>query len=350
MRRSSILALAVLAILLLMTGCASNTVTVYTDMDRKDVEKLIKPFSDKTGIKLDLVHFNEVHDLVDAIAVPDGASYKLVMHETLYQPADLVLSGNMFAGDVLRARSALAQYEPSGADAIPPGAKNLGNWYGFGGRLWVLAYNTNLVKGDLPRSLFDLSSNVFPNGKISTITPNYCPFYIGAACAIKGKAAAVTLYQTLINRHAEFVNKPELAAKSIAEGSAWAGITTLAAVVAQKKAGAPIGWVIPDQGSGNMGAYVEFYSVCTPILGKNTINAHLLADYLLSTEAEALSVEMGLSDATLRQGTSAALVVIPLAIDLDSASVAWTQDLSELMPYFHQYSPSFISDTKGWIK
>jgi hypothetical protein len=98
---------------------------------------------------------------------------------------------------------------------------------------------------------------------------------------------------------------------------------------------------VPDQGAGEAGTYLLYNTVCLCSTSKMPDEAKQLEDYLLAPETEALSVTLGLSDATLRNCTSQAPAVIPLKTDLASAQAAMQQGLGSYLSYFTTTNPAY---------
>jgi iron(III) transport system substrate-binding protein len=325
---------------LLLIGC-TQPLTLYTDAGQDNVQKLVTPFTHKTGIQVNIVSFTDPRTLADAIAVDINGEYKVVPPTTLHTSVDVVFSNEMMVGEVLRARGVLQQYTPAAAGTIPSGAKLEGWWYGMGGHVWVIAWNTDLVTRDPPKSLLDLSGTRFPQRAISMVNPNYFLYYSSGASAILGKMKITDFLQQLIDKDTQWMAKPGDTAQSVADGTAFACVTTLEEAVQLQSSGAPIGWAVPDQGDGQMGAYLQFNVVGLSTTSTTPDNARKLVDYLLEPETEKLSVELGLSDSTTRPCGSGAPVVRPLDTDLAMAQKAMQNDLWSILTYFTVVNPKY---------
>lgn len=321
------------------SGCA-KPLSIYTDADAHSVEQLVKPFTQKSGIEVNVVSFSDARLLADAIAVYSDGKYGPARPGMFINSADVVFSAEKDLGEVLLARNALHPYTPPEASSIPAGAKREGWWYGTGGRAWVLMWNTGLVKAP-PVSLMDLAGDSFPSGSISMINPNYNLYYPCGAAAILGADKLNTFLQTLIDKQTQWQAKPEQTAADVASGHAWACITTLEEAKKQKQGGAPADWAVPDQGIGQMGAYLQYNVVCLPGTSTMPDQAKLLADYLLSGDAEKLSVALGLSDATMNSSGADAPVVKPLDTTLAAAQDAMQNRIGNLLTYFTKVNPKY---------
>jgi ABC-type Fe3+ transport system substrate-binding protein len=324
--RSSIVKKIVLVMVALLlcslgfTACEpNNTLILYTDLSQSDAAKLIAPFTQKTGIKVDIMTFGSADSLVNAISAASddrgrGPAQSATPKPTANPKApDVVLTSGLLALTQLAQRDALVSYmSPSVAD-LPYGVNGGGYWYGFGGKGWVIAWNTDLVTKK-PDSFQDLADSAYPLKSVTLPNPEQYSYYPLAAYSVMGEDYALSIFQTMILNEASFSSSPLQAASSVATGSKQVVITTYADAKAQKNKGAPIDFAFPDQGKTDMGAYVEFYSVGLPTGGHFLKGAKQLDDWLLSTEAEALSVTIGLSDITLRDVGGRAPVVKPLVV------------------------------------
>lgn len=315
-------AVSVVAVLLLLvpalSSCTPANVVLYTDLRQEDASRLIEPFVQASGVKVDIVTFGSAESLVKAVAPGGGDRYAGGAEPSPTpnpNPPDVILTQDMLALTQLADGEALESYMSSSVSSLPPpyGANGGGWWYGFGGRAWVIAWNTDLVTKK-PETFQDLADNAYPMKSVTIPNPQQFYFYPLAVYSVMGSDYAMNLFQTLMLNQANLAGSPDMAAQSVAEGKAQVAITTYALAKSLKDAGKPVDFILPDQGQTEMGAYVEFYSVAVAKGGKNLSGAKKLDDWLLSAEAEKRSVEVGLSDVTLRDVGGGAPVVKPLVV------------------------------------
>lgn len=334
---------SVLFSIFLFSGCA-RPVMLYTDADSSKVQALTAPFTRETGIPVNVISFTDVREMADAIAVDTGNGYSVVKHDEKYDPyADVVFSSDMELGDVLKARGVLREYAPAAAVGIPEGAKADGWWYGLGGQAWVLAWDTDRVK-DPPKSLFDLTQSQYAGSGAALINPNYILYYPCGACAIAGQNKVVPFLQKLIDNKAKWFAKPQETAQDVADGAAAVCLTTMEQAKVQQKKGAHIAFAVPDQGPGQMGAYVQYNVICLTNVSTQPDQAKKLEEYLLAPETEALSVKLGLSSVTMRRCGSEAPVVRPLDTDLSSAAAAMQNYMGGILTYFTKLNPQYTGE------
>ena len=338
--RRALAAIVLLLIPLLLWGCA-KPVTLYTDMDKYAVRKLIKPFMDKSGISVYIVEFRGANMLADAIASLKNGEYVKTEQKGLYNYADVVFSSDIMMGEALSTRKMLLPFAPDAAASIPVGAKRDGWWYGVGGHAFVLMWNTDLVCGEGPQSLLDLADESLPEGSVALINPNYMLYYYSGACAKLGADTVVPFLQRMLDRSAHWLATPEETAAKVAGGSAYACLTSLRDALQAKADGAPVAWAAPDQEEGQMGAYVLYNTVCLAAVSTMPERGRQLADYLLSPEAEKYAAELGLSNVTLRDCGAGVPVVRPLETSLEESRKAMQEELNVILPYFTSANPKY---------
>jgi ABC-type Fe3+ transport system substrate-binding protein len=313
-----------------LAGCAPDTVVIYTDLRKADVEKLIAPYVESAGVTVQIVTFGSADSLAGAVAPDRGRGNGGGPDATPTpnpNPPDIVLTQDIAAMAELAGRGALVSYMPPSVSALPPpyGANGGGYWYGFGGRGWVLAWNTDLVKKP-PESYADLADDDYPMNSVTMPNLQQFYFYPLSVYSLMGADYAMNIFQTLMTNGASFTNTPEAAVGSVAAGQAQLAVTTYALARQKKDAGEPVDFAFPDQGQTEMGAYVQFYTVGVGASSRHAKAAKSLDNWLMSAEAEKRSVEIGLSDVTLRDVGGDAPVVKPLVVSpqevLSSAQAA----------------------------
>lgn len=315
MRKSALVIVLALLAATLLPGCAPEPVVLYTDLGKSEVEQLIAPFLETSGVKVQIVTFGSSESLMRALGVNgDNRGRRDGPTPTPNPtPADVVLIRDMMLTDQLAEAGVLVNYAPPGAAGLPYGANGGGFWYGFGGTGWVLMWNTELAARN-PDSYTDLADNAYPLRSVAVPSPEQFYFYPLAAYCILGADYTMGIFQTLMLNEARFVPSAKDAANGVANGKYHIAVTTYALAKELKDGGAPVDFVFADQGQSEMGAYVAFYSAGLAKGGRNLKGAKLLDDWLLSPEAEALSVKIGLSDVTMRDVGSGAPVVKPLVV------------------------------------
>jgi ABC-type Fe3+ transport system substrate-binding protein len=316
---AALLALAV--IVPALSACEPAPVIVYTDLSRANADRLLAPYIEKTGAKVEIKVFGDSQSLMNAVAPGGNDRYRGRPDSGPTptpnpNPPDIVLTADMQALPQLADRGALESYMPPAAADIPYGASGGGYWYGFGGRGWVIAWNTDLVK-KIPDGFQDLADTAYPMGAAALPNPEQYYYYLVAAYSIMGQDYTLNLMETMLLNDAQFARTPKEAMDGVAGGKFQIAVTTYALARAAKDAGSPVDFAFPDQGRTDMGAYVQFYGVGIAKGGRAPEAAKELDGWLLSPESEKLSVDIGLSDVTLRDVDAGAPVVKPLVATPD---------------------------------
>ena len=144
---------AALAAVSALAGCGSGdssdgkTLTVYSAQHESLVKAMLADFTDETGIELEFRDAND-SELANQIVQEGEAS-----------PADVFLTENSPAMDVVDAAGQLATLDPATLDQVGQQYRPAsGHWVGFAARSTVLAYNpTDVAEADLPASILDLA-------------------------------------------------------------------------------------------------------------------------------------------------------------------------------------------------
>lgn len=297
-----------------LSACVgSKTLVLVTDQPQDAVEKLVAPYVQKSGVQVTVVAAENSNKLMLAAGFnPDSRDQATAAPGIT---ADILLTQDMEAIGQLRMANALAQYAPSAAASLPSGARGQGYWYGFGGSGWVLARNTDLVTdAGMTNSFEDLSDDSLPAKSVGIPNMQSYSYYPLAILTFWGQEQTLAFYQALLFKQAQLTMSPHGVAQALADGKLALGLTTYAEAKAQKDAGKPVDFGFPDNGEGEIGSYVALNCVALPAGSKNLKLAQPLEDYLLSPEAESLSIQLGLSDVAVRDNTQGAPVVRPLNI------------------------------------
>ena len=180
--RALLLAVAVLAVPALSTGCASdeNSITVYSGRSENLVGPILAQFTEATGIDVDVRYGNSADLALQLETEGDNT------------PADVFISQSPGAMGFVAEKGMLAKVPADVANLVQPKFRNESNdWVGVSGRIRVLVYNTDLVdKKELPKSVFDLTEADY-SGKVA-LAPANGSFqdFITAMRADKGDEAA----------------------------------------------------------------------------------------------------------------------------------------------------------------
>ena len=151
-RRATAAVLTALAVSAGLAGCGdsgddADTLTVYSAQHETLVRTMLEDFTAETGIQLEFREGNDA-ELANQILQEGDAS-----------PADVFLTENSPAIDVLDREGLLAPLEQATLDQVGPQFRpSAGTWTGFAARSTVLVYNpAQLPESELPASIMDLA-------------------------------------------------------------------------------------------------------------------------------------------------------------------------------------------------
>lgn len=147
MRSRLACALAVVALVAVACGQASDTLIVYSGRGENLIAPLLDDFTDATGIQV-------------AVKYAGSAELALLIDEEGDRtPADVFISQSPGAMGFLADGGLLQKINQTQLDLVDAAFRNTdGLWIGLSGRVRVLVYNTTLVDpADLPSSIFDLT-------------------------------------------------------------------------------------------------------------------------------------------------------------------------------------------------
>ena len=129
----------------------ASEVVVYTSVDQVFSEPILQRFTQQTGIKVKPVY--------DVEASKTTGLVNRLIAEKDYPRADVFWNSEFARTLLLKNKGVLASYfSPSARDIAARFKDKNGYWAGFGLRLRVLIYNTNLLKpSEVPESIFELT-------------------------------------------------------------------------------------------------------------------------------------------------------------------------------------------------
>ena len=153
------------------TAEAAEKLVVYSGRAERLIKPVLDEFQAKSGIQIELLSSGTT-ELVNRLQA-----------EGDHTPADVFLTND--AGSLEHARE-LKLLRPMNMReverAIPSQFRAADNsWIGLSGRFWIVVYNTNLVKPDQIKSLFDLAQ---PQWKDKIAVPNSGSEYLQAGVSV----------------------------------------------------------------------------------------------------------------------------------------------------------------------
>lgn len=188
MRRVSAAAVAMAALVAVMTGCGGDSaagvdedaLVIYSGRQEGLVKPLIDRFEDETGIETSVRYGNTAQLAAQLIEEGDGT------------PADVFFSQDGGALGALARQDRLEKLPDSALDAVPAAYRaDDGTWVGTSGRARVIVYDPRQVaEADVPDSVFELTDPKW-KGKVG-ISPSNASFeaFVTAIRVLRGDDAA----------------------------------------------------------------------------------------------------------------------------------------------------------------
>jgi iron(III) transport system substrate-binding protein len=177
-------------VLVLVLGCpsgpdAAKSVTVYCAADREFAEGIFQTFEKETGVRVDAKWDTET-------AKTTGLSLA-IQAEKDRPRCDVFWDNEVLQTLILDGQGLLAPLDSSVLARSPVHGER---WVGFAARARVLLVNTDLVKGDLPKSVKDLGDPKW-KGKTGIANPGFgtTQCHVAALFAKLGEAEARALLE-----------------------------------------------------------------------------------------------------------------------------------------------------------
>lgn len=247
--------------------------------DRVFSEPVLREYEERTGVRL-----NAVYDTEETKST--GLANRLLAEQARPQ-ADVFWSNEPVRTLVLKSRGVLAPYRSPSAEGIPAELVDPdGYWTGFSARIRVIAYNTNLVKGDeAPRSVFELADPQW-RGQVAMADPRFgsTSFHVAALYAVAGDEKMDDFFRRLKANGVRIVDGNSVVRDLVARGDVKVGLTDTDDVNVAIEDGQPIAMVLPD--AEGLGVPVMPNMVSLIANAPHPEQARQLIDYLLSADVE----------------------------------------------------------------
>jgi iron(III) transport system substrate-binding protein len=228
-RRAALLVLAVLIACLVLwlhfhtretlASGSANRVVIYTSQDEVYAEPILKEFEHRTGIRVAAVY--------DSEAVKTVGLANRLLAEAAHPQCDVFWSNEELRTRQLAARGVFREQEP---------------WSAMGYRSRRIAINTNrLALAQAPQHLSELTNSLW-RGKIALAYPLFgttATHFLALRQCWGGRRWEAWCRGLAANRPF-LVDGNSVAAKMVARGEAWVGLTDSDDIAAEKEQGAPI--------------------------------------------------------------------------------------------------------------
>ncbi|QHV00081.1 extracellular solute-binding protein [Synechocystis sp. CACIAM 05] len=308
----SLLAIAV-------NGCdrtSPREVVVYVSVDRIYAEPILEKFSQATGIKV-----LPVYD-VEATKTT-GLANRLLLEKNRPQ-ADVFWSGEFVQTLMLKQQNVLVPYTSASGEQLPAQYRDpQGYWYGVGGRARILLANTEkLAENQYPQSLTDLVSLAAGGQPVGIAYPIFgtSATHAAALYAHWGNAQAEQFYRSLQEKGVRVVDGNSVVRDLVVNGQLAIGLTDTDDACSAVAKGEPVEIIFPDQGPGQMGAFVLTGSVALIANAPHPEAGQALVDFLIAPSTEAELIQLGGSQLPLHSSSPVStclenFVVKPMAVN-----------------------------------
>ncbi|MBP9633940.1 MAG: extracellular solute-binding protein [Nitrospira sp.] len=268
------------------TAEAAEKLVVYSGRAERLIKPVLDEFQAKSGIQIELLSSGTT-ELVNRLQA-----------EGDHTPADVFLTND--AGSLEHARE-LKLLRPMNMReverAIPSQFRAADNsWIGLSGRFWIVVYNTNLVKPDQIKSLFDLAQ---PQWKDKIAVPNSGSEYLQAGVSVIkatfGDERTKQFLQGLkANADTQVYQKSSQIVDAVAKGQVAAGIVNHYYIYRHlaTQPTAPIAAVMTDQQEGGMGAIMNVTGIGVTRASKHVESAKLLIEFLVAQAGQKMFADL----------------------------------------------------------
>lgn len=281
---------AILAACLLIAACSTGPsageqgeVVLYTSLNEPTARAVIDAFEERTGIRV-IVQADTERDKTVGLV-------RTLIEERHRPRADLFWNSETANTIHLKEQGIL---EPlplpeSIVGAIPPEYRDPeGYWYGFAARARVFIVNTDLVdEEDHPTSILDITDPRW-RGQAAIVRPvtGTTLTHVAALYETWGEERTNEFLAAIIENECPLPPGNGRVARLVAEGRLPFGLTDTSDLRLVENEGFPVTTVYPDQDS--FGTLLIPNTVARIAGGPNPENARLLAEFLLSEEAESI--------------------------------------------------------------
>jgi len=304
------------AALLAAEGYAADRLVVYSGRAERLIKPVLDAFTAKTGLQVDLLSSGTT-ELVNRLQAEGERT-----------PADLFITND--AGSLERARE-LGLLRPLNLReverAVPAAFRAADNsWIGLSGRVWVIVYNTKLIKPQEITSLLDLAE---PRWKDRIAIPNAGSEYLQAGVsvikALHGDERTRKFLDGLkANAGTPVYGKSSQIVEAVAKGEVALGLVNHYYIYRYLAAqpGAPIAPLLTDQQDGAMGVIMNVAGVGVVKTTKHLDAAKLLVEFLVSRSGQKLFADLNKeyplhpevkADPALPERKSFRVALVPLA-------------------------------------
>jgi len=253
-----------------------GTVTVYTSLAPTEAQPMAQAFEKKYGIKVELWRALSERVLQRALSEARAGRYAV----------DVIATNGPEMESLAREKVLTQFYTPHLADLPPAGVPKHRLWLPDRLTIFVVGYNTNLVrKEDLPQSLTGFADPKW-KGRIGIEAGD--AEWMATLVKHWGEAPGMAFFRKLAELKPEVRKGHVLLAQLVAAGEIPVGLTIYSSnAETLKRKGAPIDWAPIDP------AVARPQGIAVARNAPHPAAAVLFADFVISTEGQKLYDDMG---------------------------------------------------------
>ena len=261
-------------------GYGDDTLVVYSGRAERLIQPALDAFQAESGINVQMLTADSTA-LINRLGM-EGAR----------TPADVLITND--AGTLERARE-LHLLQPTAVpglkDTIPSRFRAPDNsWIGLSGRIWVIVYNTTMVRPDDISSIMDLADPGW-KGKIAIPSAGsvYLQTGVSVIRALKGDEITTTFLRGLKENAGAFVyGKNRQIVAAVARGEVGAGLVNHYYINRHlaKHPDAPIAQLLTDQGDQGMGVVLNAAGAGITAHTTHLAQAQALIQFLISPKGQ----------------------------------------------------------------
>lgn len=259
---------------------AGDRLVVYSGRAERLIKPVLDAFQTKSGVQIDLLSSGST-ELVNRLEAEGSRT-----------SADVFITNEVGALERARELNLFAPLDAATIDGKIPSAFRASDntWIGLSGRIWIVVYNTSLVKPSDIQSMLDLGD---PRWKGKIAIPNAGSEYLQAGVSVIQAAYGEQRTKQFLeglkaNAGTHVYGKSSQIVDAVAKGEAAVGLVNHYYIYrhleAQPKA--PIAPLITDQQDGGMGAIINAAGVGIVAHSRHKDLAKQLVQFLESPEGQ----------------------------------------------------------------
>lgn len=300
----------------------AGSVVVYSSTDKEFSELIFHAYERKTG--------GTVLALYDTEETKTAGLTARLVAEKANPKADVFWSSDTSRAVALVDQGVASTYASPEAAAIPARYKSAtGLWTGFAGRIRVLLYNTDRVKGaEAPRSIRELAKPRW-KGRFAIANPHFgtMSFHASALFVAWGDPAATAFFERLKGNDAVIAAGNSDVKDRVSDGRVDVGIVDEDDAIVAIREKKPVALVVPDQeGPQPLGTPLMPNAALLIHGAPHPEEARRFIDFLVSAEAEQILAASDAAQYPLHPGVPGPALLPPLdgvrVMGVDYADVA----------------------------